>query len=96
MDGEGRNVNVILYLCVQDSCANSALVVKLVFIVEGLPHGSVLFLLKFQKFFLRPDKYIRKHAELQGPVRGGDLSFWTWAYYAKGQGLLSLENVSYT
>lgn len=75
MDGGGEEcVNVFLHLCVQHSCANCALAVKLVFIVEGLPHGSVLFLLKFQNFFLRPDKYIRKHAELRGPVRGDDCS----------------------
>lgn len=65
-------VNVILHLCVQDSCANSALAVKLVFIVEGLPHGSLVFLFKFQNFSLLSGKYIQMHAELQSS--GGDLS----------------------
>lgn len=73
--GEGGGeecVNVILHLCVQDSCANSALAVKLVFIVEGLPHGSLVFLYKFQNFSLLSRKYIQKHAELRSST--GDLS----------------------
>jgi len=65
-------VNAILHLCVQDSCANSALAVKLVFIVEGLLHGSLVFLFKFQNFSLLSGKYIQKHAELRSS--SGDLS----------------------
>lgn len=65
-------VNVILHLCVQDSCANSALAVQLVFIVEGLPHGSLVFLFKFLNFSLLSGKYIQKHAELRRS--GSDLS----------------------
>lgn len=71
-EGGEECVNVILHLCVQDSCANSALAVKLVFIVEGLPHGSLVLLFKFQNFSLLSGKYIQKHAELQSS--SGDLS----------------------